>query len=112
MDIYKIFSTEKERNEAVEHFNNLKSNQDWIFLVEKLIKSDIEDITNEILDPTKEWKPGEEGDSKRQRAYWIILSELPDKLIQALVTKQEDIFEDQDPYFKNTKEIIQSQRKR
>ena len=81
-------------------------------MVEKLIKADINDITEKILDPTKEWNEGEEGDAKRQRAYWIILSELPDKLIQALTTKQEDIFDNQDPYFVSTKEIVQSQRKK
>ena len=110
MQLDKIFSTEASKGEAIEHFRALKDNPDWLFLVEKLIKADIEDITEKILDPTKEWKPGEEGDSKRQRAYWIILSELPDKLIEALVAKKDDIFEDQDPYYKNAIEIGKSKR--
>jgi hypothetical protein len=110
MHLDTLFPTEASKNEALEHFKGLKDNPDWLFLVEKLIKADIIDISEKILDPTKEWKPGEEGDAKRQRAYWIILSELPDKLIQALTSKQDDIFTEQDPYFKSTKEIIKSQR--
>ena len=112
MQLDTIFPSEASKNEALEHFKGLKDNPDWLFLVQKLIKADIEDISEKILDPTKEWKIGEEGDAKRQRAYWIILSELPDKLIQALVTKQEDIFEDQDPYYKSTAEIITVGRKK
>lgn len=112
MILDKIFTTESQKNEAIEHFQALKSNPDWLFLVEKLIKSDIAKITEEILDPKKEWKEGEEKDQKRIRAYWIILSELPEKLIEALKTGQSDVFMDQDPYFKDTKEIEQSQQKK
>jgi len=105
MQLSKIFTTQEQRNEAIEHFRGLKDDPDWIFLVEKLIKADIEDITEEILDPTKEWKEGEEGDAKRQRAYWIILSELPEKIIEALSEQRDDIFIENDPYPKTIKEI-------
>jgi len=110
MNLGKTFSTESLRNEAIEHFRSLKDNPDWIFLVEKLIKQDIEEISEEILDSAKEWKEGEEREKKRIRVYWIILSQLPEKLIEALSTKQDDVFIDSDPYFKNMDEIRESKK--
>lgn len=112
MQLDKLFQNESAKNEALEHFRALKDDPDWLFLVEKLIKTDIEEITNEILDPTKEWKEGEEREQKRIRAYWIILSQLPEKLIEALTTNQPDIFIEMDPYFKNIKEVEQDQQKK
>lgn len=112
MNLDKIFSTEELKNEALEHFRSLKDDPDWVFLVEKLIKTDIEEISNEILDPTKVWKDGEEREQKRIRAYWIILSQLPEKLIEALTTNQPDILIESDPYYKNVKEIEQDQQKK
>lgn len=112
MNLDKIFPNEGAKNEALEHFKSLKDDPDWLFLVEKLIKTDIEEITNEILDPNKTWKEGEEKEQKRIRAYWIILSQLPEKLIEALTTNQPDVFIEADPYYKNTKEIEQDQRKK
>ena len=82
MNLNKIFSTESAKNEAIEHFRGLKDDPDWLFLVEKMIKADIEEISEEILDPNKEWKAGEEREKKKIRAYWIILSQLPEKLIE------------------------------
>ena len=105
MNLGKIFTNDSQRNEAIEHFRGLKDNSDWLFLVEKLIKVDIEEISEEILDPNREWKDGEEREKKKIRAYWIILSQLPEKLIEALSLKQDDIFVDVDPYFKNIDEI-------
>ena len=105
MNINKLFSTEERRNEAMEHFRGLKDNPDWLFLVEKLIKADIEEITNEILDPDKVWKDGEEKEQKRMRAYWIILSQLPEKLIEALSENQPDIFFEVDPYFTRAEDL-------
>ena len=105
MNLDTIFPSDEAKNEAMEHFRVLKDNPDWVFLVEKLIKTDIEDISERILDPKTTWKEGEEGDAKRQRAYWIILSELPENLINALMTKKEDVFTDNDPYYKNTEEM-------
>jgi len=111
MQLDKLFTTEEAKNEALDHFRSLKDNPDWVFLSEKLIKTDIEEITNEILDPKKEWKEGEEKEQKRIRAYWIILSQLPDKLIEALTTNQPDIFIDSDPYYKDVKEIEEDKKK-
>ena len=111
MNLEKIFQKEDEKNEAIEHFKALKDNPDWIFLREKLIHSDIEEITNKILDPETEWKEGEEKEQKRIRAYWIILSQLPEKLIESLLSSEDDIFADPDPYFKTTKEIKDSNNK-
>ena len=111
MILDKLFPNENLKNEALEHFKSLKDDPDWVFLVEKLIKTDIEEITNEILDPTKEWKEGEEREQKRIRAYWIILSQLPEKLIEALATNQPDIFIDTDPYYRNMKEMEADQQK-
>lgn len=108
MKLDKIFPDEESKNEAIEHFKSLKDNIDWVFLVEKLIKYDIEDITNDILSPDKEWKEGEEKEQKRIRAYWIILSELPDELIKALSSNHNDIFQDSDPYYKDVKQMTDS----
>ena len=105
MNLGRIFPNEASRNEAVEHFQSLRDNPDWIFLVEKLIQADITEITEKLLDPTIEWKDNEEKESKRIRAYWIILSQLPEELISALRENKEDIFEDSDPYYKSVREI-------
>jgi hypothetical protein len=105
MNLTKIFPDKKSRNEAIEHFISLKDNPDWIFLREKLINADIEDLSNKIFNPNYEWKEGEERESKRIRAYWIILSHLPEELIKSLMEKKPDIFENYDPYFKNIKEL-------
>ena len=112
MNLGKIFESEESRNEALEHFRALKDNEDWVFLSEKLVKADIEEITNEILDPDKVWKEGEEREQKRIRAYWIILSELPEKLIKALISNEPDIFADPDPYYKDIKEIEEDNKKK
>jgi len=111
MNLSQTFPDDASRNEAIEHFRALKDDPDWLFLVEKLIKPDIEEISEKILDPKTEWKPGEEGDAKRQRAYWIILSQLPEKLIEALSEKQDDIFVNADPYFTSIKEINEDMMK-
>ena len=111
MNIDKIFKNEKEKNEAIDHFEALKDNRDWIFLRDKLIGADIEEITNEILDPKKEWKEGEEKEQKRIRAYWIILSQLPEKMIEALETAQPDIFVEADPYYSDIKQIEEDRLK-
>jgi len=105
MNLNRIFSTQEIKNEAIEHFRSLMDNTDWIFLVEKLIQADISDLTEKLLDPNHEWKEGEEREAKRMRAYWIILSQLPEELIKALTENQSDIFTESDPYFKNMKEI-------
>ena len=109
MNLNILFPDEESKNEAIEHFRGLKDDPDWIFLVEKLIKADIEEITDEILDPVKEWKPGEEREKKRTRAYWIILSQLPEKLIEALSEDEPDIFMP-DPYFTSIEEIKKKKR--
>jgi len=111
MNLQHIFSTDEQRAEAIEHFRGLKGDENWLFLVEKLIKADIEEISDEILDPMKEWKPGEEQDAKRRRAYWIILSQLPEKLIDALSEKRDDILIENDPYYTDTKQMIADKRK-
>jgi len=111
MRLNALFPTDESRAEAMEHFQSLKGNESWLFLVEKLIKTDIEKISEEILDPSKEWKPGEEQDAKRRRAYWIILSQLPEKLIEALSEKRDDILVESDPYYKSCKEIIDNKKK-
>jgi hypothetical protein len=105
MNLGKIFSNKSQQNEAIEHFRGLKDNPDWVFLVEKLIKADIEELTAEILDPDKEWSEAEQREKKRIRAYWVILSQLPEKLIEALSEQRDDIMFDGDPYFKEAKDI-------
>ena len=110
MNLNRIFSSPESKNEAIEHFKGLMDNPSWIFLVEKLIQADISDLTEKLLDPNHEWKEGEEREAKRMRAYWIILSQLPEELIKALTENQSDIFTESDPYFKNMKEIKADQR--
>lgn len=112
MNLQKIFPTEKSRNEAVENFTRLKDNQDWVFLVDKIIKTDIEDLSQRLLDPKENWKPGEQKHWKRIRAYWIILSQLPEKLVEALKENEPDVFLELDPYFRTVKEIEKSKRKK
>lgn len=111
MNLEKIFPTKEAKAEALEHFRALKDNPDWIFLVEKLIQADIEEITEEILDPSKKWEKGKEREAKRIRAYWIILSQLPEKLIEALTEDKPDILFEGDPYYKNIKEMEQDKLK-
>ena len=105
MNLSNIFPNESDRNEAIERFRSLKDNPDWIFLVEKLIKWDIEDLTQKLLDPKTDWKEGEEKEMKRIRSYWIILSQLPEELIKALSSNSNDFLIEYDLYFKNIKEI-------
>ena len=110
MNLLRIFPDEKAKNEAIEHFKGLMDNPDWIFLVEKLIQADISDLTEKLLDPAYEWKEGEEREAKRMRAYWIILSQLPEELIRALTENQSDIFTTYDPYYSSIKDIKADQR--
>lgn len=103
MNLSQLFKTEEERNEAINHLTSLSKNPNWKFLVEKIIKPDIENISNEILDTIfKDLE--EEKDLKRKRAYWIILSQLPEKMIEALKENKSEVLQF-DPYFKDTREI-------
>lgn len=111
MNLGKIFDTDKAKEEAIAHFSSLVNDPDWIFLRDKLIAADVEEITNKILDPNFVWKEGEEREQKKIRAYWIILSQLPEKLVEALKNDKSDIFVDADPYYSNIEQIKDDQKK-
>jgi hypothetical protein len=100
-----LFPEKEQKTEAIEHFRALKDNPDWIFLKEKLIQADIDDITAKLLDPKREWRDGEEKENKRIRAYWLIIKELPEELIVALTENKADIFDNSDPYYQSVEEM-------
>lgn len=103
MNLNTLFKNNKERKEAISHLKTLAMNPDWKFLVKQIIQSDIDQISEEILNTTFD-DLSKENEMKRRRAYWIILSQLPDKLAEALEENKEDIMEF-DPYVRDIKEL-------
>lgn len=100
MILSKLFITDAERLEAKAHFLSLKENDDWKFLVEKVIKVYKDELTEKLLSPETIWKyPEEQQEAKRLREHWIILSELPDELLKTLIEPKKDEEESDDPYF-------------
>lgn len=104
MQLSQIFKTDKEINEAKECLERLSNNPDWQFLSENIIQANINELTDRILDSKEKWPEGEEAKAKSNREHWIMLSELPNKLLEGLREKptQET---NQDPYHLNYKEI-------
>ena len=105
-----LFPDDKSKEEAIQHFKSLANNPNWKFLIEKFIKTDIEEITEKIL-TTKFTDLATENDLKRRRTYWIILSQLPGKIIEALKTGQEDLISF-DPYFSDVSEMAKEKEKK
>jgi len=105
MNIQTLFQTESERKEAQAHFVSLKENDDWKFLIEKVLKALIEEFTENILNPDFEWKGDELKEAKYNRKHWIELSKLPEQLLQTLVEPVKEEERTDDPYAKNIKEI-------
>jgi hypothetical protein len=105
MNIQSIFTTQAERLEAQAHFLSLKENPDWKFLCDKVIQVYIDDITKNILDRDYVWEGTEEQEAKRIREHWILLKELPVKLLETLAEPKKEEEKSDDPYFKNGKEL-------
>jgi hypothetical protein len=105
MNIQTLFQTEAERKEAQAHFISLKENDDWKFLIEKVLKAWIEEFTENILNPDFEWKGDELKEAKYNRKHWIELSKLPEQLLQTLVEPVKEEERTDDPYPKTIKDL-------
>lgn len=103
MNLNNLFPSEKEKNEAVSQLTSLRDNPNWKFLVDVILATDIRDIEKHILGTYFD-NPEEEKDLKKVRNYYIMLSQLPEKLIGALQTGKDTIL-DFDPYYKKADEI-------
>jgi len=97
MKLNTIFKNQLERDEAIGHIERLKDNSDWQFMVEKILMSDIADLTEALVNPNKIWSEKEEQEAKRNRAYQIYMSKLPEALIEAL-TESKTEGTNYDPY--------------
>jgi hypothetical protein len=99
MNLAKLFTSEKEILEAKEHFQSLRENNDWKFLVDNVISIYIKELTEKLLSPETKWDyPQEEQEAKRLREHWIILSELPEELLKSLVEPVKEEEKSDDPY--------------
>ena len=103
MNLNKLFPNEKDRKTAMNHLRSLSQNPDWQFMVEKIIKPDIEQLSSEILDTVFD-DLEQEKDLKRKRAYYIILSQLPEELVKALEEGKDEVLQF-DPYFQSANEM-------
>ena len=93
--------SEKDKKEAIETLNRIKDNPDWIFVVNKLVQSDIDEITVKLLDPNYLWQDTvQEQEAKRTRCFLEEFKKYPEKIIEALKTPDQDD-PDLDPYAKN-----------
>jgi hypothetical protein len=97
MILSKQFASDADRINAIAQMRFLQDSEGWRFLVEKILQPDIDEITEEILGPIEDF--AKEKDLKRKRAYWLILSQLPKKIIEALEEGKDDIVQF-DPYLK------------
>ena len=106
MILSNLFPTEKNKNEAIARMRSLKENPNWRFLVERIINPDIEDVSRRILDG--DFKDIEEEKTlRKERAYWIILTKTPEKVIETLKSEKKET-ENFDPFYKNVKEFRKS----
>jgi hypothetical protein len=105
MNIQSLFQTEAERKEAQEQLLSLKEYPAWQFLCEKVIKTYIDDITANILNRDYIWEGTEENEAKRIREHWILLKELPEKILATLVEEPKKEPVSDDPYAKTLKEL-------
>lgn len=99
----KLFPTDKDKNEAIIKLTSLSNNTDWQFLADYIMKSEIDEIT-EIVLGTKFNNLEAENEMKLKRDLMIILSQLPEKIIEAL-KKGEDNIPEFDPYPKTIADL-------
>jgi hypothetical protein len=99
----KLFPTENEKNEAINRLTSLISNSDWQFLSGHIMKSEIDEITD-ILLGTKFDNLEVENEMKLKRDLMIILSQFPDKIVEALKSGDNTIPEF-DPYPKTIEDL-------
>ncbi len=102
-NLNELFPNDKEKQQAIGSLRLLRNYPNWKFLVEKILQPDIEDLTKKILDPALTDRE-KEMDMKRRRFDWIVLSRLPETLIEALQAGESDIISF-DPYFTKAEEI-------
>lgn len=104
MKPFSMLFNENEKAQAIADLSSLIDNPGWKTLMGKIVKSDVEDIADQVLNPFSRLSEDREKWLKFKREYLIMLSQIPEKIIDALKTNK-DIVEDFDPYFKNIKEI-------
>ena len=106
MNLNKLFAGDKEKREAINQLESLAKNPNWIFFSKTIIQNDIDMLSEEILDFRVLDDEGREreNDMKRRRAYMIIMTQLPEKIINALKDNSGDIPEF-DPYAKTVKDL-------
>ena len=92
-----IFPTKKEKNEAIDSLKRLKDNKDWQFLIEKIVKPEIKQIENEVLTGFNETRKDER--LKIRRTDLIVLSQLPERVVEAL-SENKDFIQEFDPYIR------------
>lgn len=106
MNLSKLFSTQKEINQAIETLGSLSDNNDWQFLV-NILQAEIDELSENILG-THFDNLEQENYLKLKRDYLIILSQLPDKIVKALKEGDDEIPEF-DPYPRRVEEIKQKE---
>jgi len=103
MILDKLFPSQKDKNEAIEKLSALKDDPNWQFMRDYIVKSDIDELTETILGTYFEDLKVERF-LKAKRDLMIILSQLPDKIVEAL-EKGEDAIPDFDPYPKTIEDL-------
>ena len=113
MDLNKLFPGDKDKKEAISCLDSLTRDPNWRFFSDKILQEDIRIISEQILNfkLDDDADRARESDMKRRRNYMIIMSQLPEKIIDALKSGKTDIPEF-DPYFKAVKEIKEAAEKK